>query len=188
MTAARDPATMTLTEVAEAIRSGLLTSERVVAACLDRVAQRDGEIGAWAWLDPVHALTQARAADVELKSGRGIGPLHGVPLGIKDIIDTADQPTENGSPIFKGRQPEKDARCVAELRSAGAVIMGKTVSTELATLTPFGALPYAVSPLSSVGSSMERSPSLSVGIRCWSRKSGLPSAVRKTIRITSMPG
>ncbi len=136
MTTAKDPASLTLTEAAEAIRSGALTSERVVAACLDRVGERDGAIGAWAWLDPVHALTQARAADAALKSGQGVGPLHGVPLGIKDIIDTADQPTENGSRIFKGRQPARDARCVADLRAAGAVIMGKMVSTELATLTP----------------------------------------------------
>lgn len=131
-----DPTTLTLVETAEAIRTGLLSSERVVEACLDRVKERDADIGAWAWLDPTHALMQARAADAALKAGHGGGPLHGVPLGIKDIIDTADQPTENGSPIFKGRQPDTDASCVAQLRSAGAVIMGKTVSTELATLTP----------------------------------------------------
>lgn len=136
MTSPKDPASMTLVEAAEAIRSGIVTSERVVEACLDRVRERDRDIGAWAWLDPTHALLQAREADAGLKAGHGTGPLHGVPIGIKDIIDTADQPTENGSPIFKGRQPERDAACVAQLRSAGAVIMGKTISTELATLTP----------------------------------------------------
>ena len=70
------------------------------------------------------------------KEGKGVGPLHGVPVGIKDIIDTADMPTENGCRAHKGRQPTADAACVTALRRAGAVIMGKTVTTELATFTP----------------------------------------------------
>ena len=80
-------------------------------------------------------LAQAKAADEARKEGKGVGPLHGVPVGIKDIIDTADMPTENGSAVFKGRQPATDAACVTALRRAGAVILGKTVTTELATLT-----------------------------------------------------
>ena len=70
------------------------------------------------------------------KEGKGVGPLHGVPIGIKDIIDTADMPTENGCRAHKGRQPTADAACVTALRRAGAVIMGKTVTTELAAFTP----------------------------------------------------
>ena len=91
---------------------------------------------AWAFLDPERALAQARAADTTRRSGKGVGPLHGVPVGIKDIIDTADMPTENGSAFYKGRQPDADAACVTALRRAGAVILGKTVTTELATFTP----------------------------------------------------
>src|SRR5262249_19160187 len=74
--------------------------------------------------------------DATLGEGRGVGPLHGVPVGIKDVIDTADMPTEHGSRAFHGRWPSEDASCVAALRGAGAVILGKTVTTELANLTP----------------------------------------------------
>jgi Asp-tRNA(Asn)/Glu-tRNA(Gln) amidotransferase A subunit family amidase len=81
-------------------------------------------------------LAQARAADAALVAGKAVGPLHGVPVGIKDIIDTSDMPTENGSPVFAGRRPNRDAACVAALRAAGAVIMGKTVTTELANTFP----------------------------------------------------
>ncbi len=76
------------------------------------------------------------AADVQRKEGKGVGPLHGVPVGLKDVIDTADMPTEHGSPAFKGRRPAADAACVTALRRAGAVVMGKTVTTELATHIP----------------------------------------------------
>jgi Asp-tRNA(Asn)/Glu-tRNA(Gln) amidotransferase A subunit family amidase len=86
-------------------------------------------VQAWAFLDPVHALAQARAADELKMSGGPIGPLHGVPVGLKDIIDTADMPTENGSVLHAGRTPSRDAAVVAMLRAAGAVIMGKTVTT-----------------------------------------------------------
>lgn len=127
---------LTAAEAARRIASGELLSEELVKSCLARIAAREGEVQAWAHLDPEHALAQARAADDARRSGKGVGPLHGVPVAIKDIIDTADLPTENGSPIFKGRKPTHDAACVAALRNAGAVILGKTVSTELATLTP----------------------------------------------------
>ena len=127
---------LTLSAAARGIAAGELSSEALVTACLDQVARRDPEVQAWAYLDPEQALSQARAADAWQKSGAPLGPLHGVPIGIKDIIDMADMPTENGSPYFKGRQPAADATCVAALRAAGAVIMGKTVTTELATLSP----------------------------------------------------
>jgi Asp-tRNA(Asn)/Glu-tRNA(Gln) amidotransferase A subunit family amidase len=93
-------------------------------------------VQAWTFLDPDYALEQARAADERRLSGQPIGPLHGVPVGIKDIFDTADMPTENGSVIYAGRTPSRDATAVAMLRAAGALIMGKTVTTEFAYFAP----------------------------------------------------
>ena len=132
----RDPAQLTATAAANAIRSGKVTSEELVTACLARIAEREADVQAFAFLDRDRALAEARAADSVRKEGKGIGPLHGLPVGIKDIIDTADMPTENGSEVFAGRRPEKDAACVTALRSAGAIVLGKTVTTELASLTP----------------------------------------------------
>ena len=131
-----DPTSLSATAAAEAIRHGELTSVALVSACLDRIAAREGEVQAWEHLDPELALAQARDADAAFAAGEASGALHGVPIGVKDIFDTADMPTENGSPIFSGRRPDRDATCVAALRSAGAVILGKTVTTELALLTP----------------------------------------------------
>jgi Asp-tRNA(Asn)/Glu-tRNA(Gln) amidotransferase A subunit family amidase len=127
---------LTAAEGAARIAKGEITSEALVSACLDRIAALEPQVQAWAFLDRERALEQAKAADAARRSGKGIGPLHGVPVGIKDIIDTADMPTENGSAFYKGRQPERDATCIAALRSAGAVILGKTVTTELATHVP----------------------------------------------------
>lgn len=121
---------------AEAIRAGRMTSEELVRAYLARIEAREGEVGAWIHLDPEHALAQARDADRAHQEGRAEGPLHGVPVGIKDIFDTADQPTECGSPIHAGRRPSRDSAAVALLRQAGAVIMGKTVTTEFAFYAP----------------------------------------------------
>jgi Asp-tRNA(Asn)/Glu-tRNA(Gln) amidotransferase A subunit family amidase len=121
---------------ARLVRDGVVSSTQLVQACLDRVAAVDADVQAWAFLDPEHALTQARAADEARLSGRPIGALHGVPVGIKDIIDTADMPTEHGSALYAGRTPSRDAAVVARLRAAGAVIMGKTVTTEFATRAP----------------------------------------------------
>ena len=129
-------ADLTATAAATAIRAGDLSARDLVQACLDRTAALEPEVRAWAALDPAHALAQATAADEQRQTGNGVGPLHGIPVGIKDVIDTADQPTECGSTIFNGYRPTHDAACVAALRAAGAVIMGKTVTTELASLTP----------------------------------------------------
>ncbi|MEM7775693.1 MAG: amidase [Pseudomonadota bacterium] len=118
------------------IKAGEITSEQLVSACLDRIDAREPDVQAWTFLDPSHAIAQARARDAAQARGEPIGPLHGIPVGIKDIIDTADMPTQNGSAHFTDHQPEHDARCIAVLRSAGAVIMGKTVTTELANMTP----------------------------------------------------
>ena len=123
---------MTSVEMAKAVRERSVTSEALVSACLERIADRDGEVRAWEHLDPEQALAQARARDAE----RPRGPLHGVPVGIKDVFDTVDMPTAYGSPIYAGNQPAWDAACVAALRTAGAVILGKTVTTEFAAYRP----------------------------------------------------
>lgn len=131
-----DPTALTATAAAEAIRNGEITSEALVAACLARIAEREPEVQAWANLDPEGAMAQAQAADELRASGKATGPLNGVPIGVKDIFDAADFPTEHGCPIFAGRRPEQDAAAIALLRAAGAVILGKTMTTELALLTP----------------------------------------------------
>jgi Asp-tRNA(Asn)/Glu-tRNA(Gln) amidotransferase A subunit family amidase len=123
-------------EAARRIATGDLTSEALVKACLAKIDQLESSIQAWAFIDRDLALERAREADDQAKGSRGIGPLHGVPVGLKDIIDTADMPTENGSAAYKGRRPTADATSVAALRRAGAIVLGKTVTTELANLTP----------------------------------------------------
>ncbi len=121
---------------AAAIRSGEITSVELVEACLARIASKEPEVEAWHYLDRAHALMQAQRADDLHKAGRPEGPLHGVPIGVKDIFDTHDMPTENGCALHQGRTPRQDATAVALLREAGAVIVGKTVTTELAYFTP----------------------------------------------------
>ena len=114
------------------IRAGTLSSEALVRACLARIEARERDVGAWEYLDPDRALALARAAD----RGEGRGPLRGIPVGIKDIIDTVDMPTTLGSRLYLARQPQWDAACVAALRAAGAIILGKTVTTEFAYFQP----------------------------------------------------
>ncbi|MBN9088361.1 MAG: amidase [Reyranella sp.] len=122
---------LSATEAVKAIEAGTLTSETLVQACLDRIAERDPVVKAWVHLDPTLALVQARAAD----QAEG-GLLRGVPIGVKDIIDTYDMPTGHNSPIFAGTQPFGDAACVALSRAANGVILGKTVTTEFANRHP----------------------------------------------------
>jgi len=119
-------------EAVELLRRGEISSVELVRACLDRIAAEEHRVEAWEYLDPELALFQARRADTV--SPRR--PLAGLPVGVKDIIDTADMPTACGTPIRRGRRPAADAACVAALRAAGAVILGKTVTTELALFTP----------------------------------------------------
>jgi Asp-tRNA(Asn)/Glu-tRNA(Gln) amidotransferase A subunit family amidase len=123
-------------DAARGIREGMFTSEQLVQSCLDQIQAADEMVRAWAFLDPEHALNQARTADEWRLEGKTLGALHGVPVGIKDIIDTADMPTENGTVLHKGRAPHEDATVVASLRAAGAVILGKTVTTECAYFAP----------------------------------------------------
>jgi Asp-tRNA(Asn)/Glu-tRNA(Gln) amidotransferase A subunit family amidase len=123
-------------QAARAIRDGELGSEELVTACLGRIAEREASVGAWAHLDADLALQRARDADTARRSGTALGPLHGVPVGVKDVFDTHDLPTEDGTPLHAGRTPAYDAAAVAALRAAGAVILGKTVTAELAVCTP----------------------------------------------------
>ena len=123
---------LSATEIVRRIAAHETTAEAVVADCLARIAAREPTVHAFANLDPDMALARAR----ELDSGPVRGPLHGVPIGVKDVIDTADLPTEMGSPIYRGHRAACDAACVAIARAAGAVILGKTVTAEFAGMTP----------------------------------------------------
>jgi len=123
---------LSATEAAERIAAGKLKSEALVAACLERIGQREKDVQAWAFIDSELALAQARARDREPRRTR----LHGIPVGVKDVLDTAGLPTEYGSPIYRGNRTTCDAACVAQVRELGGVILGKTVTTEFATRHP----------------------------------------------------
>ena len=125
-----------LVEAARDIANGVITSRELVDNCLERIEAFEPSIKAWAYIDADYARKLADEADQIRRSGKPTGALHGVPVGLKDIIDTKLVPTEFGSPIFKGRRPVDDAVIVSRLRQAGAVIMGKTVTAELANMTP----------------------------------------------------
>jgi Asp-tRNA(Asn)/Glu-tRNA(Gln) amidotransferase A subunit family amidase len=129
-------APLSASEAAQRSRDGLLKSEELVQSCLETIRALEPKVQAWTFLDEEHALGQARVADERKRSGEPVGPLHGVPVGLKDIIDTADMPTENGCALHQGRTPRADAAVVRSLRGAGAVILGKTVTTECAYFSP----------------------------------------------------
>ena len=129
-------AALSLTDAVTEIREGRISSAELVHACLARVDEVDGSVQAWAHIDRDYALRQAADADLHRMKGNSLGPLHGVPVGIKDIFDTRDYPTELGSPVWAGRTPRDDAFAVTRLRADGAVIMGKTVTTEYAYFHP----------------------------------------------------
>lgn len=128
---------------------GSLTAEALVQACLDRIAARDSAVRAWTYLDPDAALKQARQCDRQPRRSL----IHGIPVGIKDVFDTADMPTAYGAAPFKGHQPALDSAAVAMLRRAGAVILGKTKTTEFATFHPSDATNPANSDHTPGGSS-----------------------------------
>jgi len=127
---------LTASDAAHAIDDGAINAEQLVEACLTRVGEVEESVQAWQFLDAEHARNQARMRDEQRSKGESVGPLHGVPVGIKDIIDTEDMPTEDGTVLHAGRTPAHDATVVSLLRAAGAVILGKTVTTELATYAP----------------------------------------------------
>lgn len=128
-----NPAQLTAAQAARLIQAGKLKSEDLVLACLERIAARDGEVRAWTYYGAELALRQARELD---RAAGARAPLHGIPVGVKDVIDTADLPTQYGSPIYRGFQPRADAACVSLARSAGAIILGKTATTEFASIHP----------------------------------------------------
>ncbi len=119
---------LTAAEAARRMEAGQLSSERYTAALLERIAAREPLVHAWAHVDADHALAQARACDRVPRRG----PLHGIPVGVKDVINTADLPTQHNSPLYRGHRPAEDANCVGVLRAAGAVILGKTETLEFA--------------------------------------------------------
>jgi Asp-tRNA(Asn)/Glu-tRNA(Gln) amidotransferase A subunit family amidase len=123
-------------EAVQAMRAGRLSAEELTVAYLDRIGALEPTVRAWAFTDADHALAQARAADALRRDGKVLGALHGVPVGVKDIFHTADMPTAYGSALYRDHRPERDATAVALLRQAGAVILGKTVTTEFAYYTP----------------------------------------------------
>ncbi|MEX2452228.1 MAG: amidase [Rhodospirillales bacterium] len=118
------------------IRDGEINPIELTEACLARIDEHEDAVRAWTYLDPDHALAQAQALYEAQQTGAPLGPLHGIPIGIKDIFDTFDMPAENGSVLYRGRMPDRDSTAVAKLREAGAIILGKTVTTEFATHFP----------------------------------------------------
>jgi Asp-tRNA(Asn)/Glu-tRNA(Gln) amidotransferase A subunit family amidase len=127
---------LTAIEATRQIRAGLISSRDLVSACIARINETDGSIHAWRHIDPDKALADAAERDELRRHGGTLGALHGIPVGVKDIIDTRDMPTECGSPIHRGRTPQANAAVVDKLLEAGAVVMGKTATTEFAYLHP----------------------------------------------------
>jgi Asp-tRNA(Asn)/Glu-tRNA(Gln) amidotransferase A subunit family amidase len=123
-------------QVAEQLNDGRVSAREYAVALLARVEETEHRVQAWTCLKPEFLIAQADAADQARRVGAHPGPLHGVPVGVKDIIDTRELPTENGTVLHAGRQPQRDAAVVVRLRSSGALLMGKTVTTELATYAP----------------------------------------------------
>jgi len=131
-----DPALLPATEAARRLRAGTLSASALMEALLDRIAAREPVVRAFAWFDPVQARRAAARSDALAAAGRATGPLHGLTFGVKDVLDTADMPSQYGSAIWAGHRPRADAACVALARRAGAIAVGKTVTTEFATRHP----------------------------------------------------
>ncbi len=142
------PASLTASQAAALIAAGQLSSVELVQSCLDRIALRESTLHAWSYLDPEQAIHQARARDAASPAG----PLHGIPIAVKDVIDVSGMPTGMGSSIYDGYRPRADAACVAVLRAAGAVILGKTVTAEFAGVSP-GATTHPLAPAHTPGGS-----------------------------------
>jgi aspartyl-tRNA(Asn)/glutamyl-tRNA(Gln) amidotransferase subunit A len=123
-------------ELRDRLATGALRAVELAQACLEQIEIREPEVQAWAWLDSDHVMEQAQALDAYRATGRAIGPLHGLPVAIKDVIDTARIPTANGTALDEGRVPSADAFVIERLKAAGAIILGKTVATELAFMHP----------------------------------------------------
>ena len=129
-------AVKTIVEAAAAIRSGEVTPLQLVQQCLDEVRRYEPAVHAWVLVDDEGARSTADALTKELRAGRDRGPLHGIPIGVKDIIDVAGLPTRAGSSLTAAEPVQQDAEVVRRLREAGAIILGKTVTTEFACFDP----------------------------------------------------
>jgi len=127
---------LSASEAARRIRTGALSPSNLVAACLKRIEATEPTVGAWVRLDRDAAARVAVQRDIEAREGRFMGPLHGVPIALKDVFDAAGVPTTSGAPAWATRTPTVDATAVARLRGAGAVPLGKLVTTPFAFLDP----------------------------------------------------
>src|SRR5437870_11205939 len=131
-----EPTRLDAREAADAIRTGAVSPVELVEACLARIRALDGALEAWAHVDADGALAVAREREAEARAGRLRGPLHGVPVGVKDIFDVAGMPTTGGARPFAHTRPTADAAAVARIRAAGAIVLGKTATTEFAYRDP----------------------------------------------------
>jgi Asp-tRNA(Asn)/Glu-tRNA(Gln) amidotransferase A subunit family amidase len=131
-----DPSQLTASDIARDVAAGRLSAEEVTSALVERIAAIEDDIRAFAHFDADAALAEARSRDAWKGMGGRLGPLHGVPVGVKDLFDTADYPTECGTPLLAGNRPKADAAAVRKLRQAGAIVIGKTVTTEFAYYAP----------------------------------------------------
>jgi Asp-tRNA(Asn)/Glu-tRNA(Gln) amidotransferase A subunit family amidase len=131
-----DVASLSARTAGQMIRAGELSAGNLMDACLARIAARDADVRAWSFLDFDLARERARLADAWQAAKLPLGPLHGLPIGIKDVFDTCDMPSEYGSALFRGRQPDTDAAAVAVLRRSGAIIVGKTATSEFGMYHP----------------------------------------------------
>ena len=128
--------TLSAVELRDRLADGRLSAVDLAKACIARIEAREADVRAWVWFDAETVLKEAERLDALKASGAPPGPLHGLPVGVKDVIDTAGIPTENGCPVDAGRVPSSDAEVVERLQAAGAIMFGKTVTTELAFLHP----------------------------------------------------
>src|SRR5436309_11095996 len=131
-----EPTSLGVGEAAEVVRKGVLSPVELVDACLARIGALDGDLRAWAHVDAAGALAIARERESEARAGRLRGPLHGIPVGVKDIFDVAGMPTTGGARSFAHTRPVTDSAAVARIRAAGAIVLGKTVTTEFAYRDP----------------------------------------------------
>jgi len=136
LTRMSNPALLAATEAARRLRDGRLSAATLLEATLDLIAEREPTVRAFAWLDADRARRAAARSDAARRAGHPVGRLAGLTLGVKDVLDTADLPSQYGSPIWSGHRPRADAAAVGLFRRAGAIVIGKTVTTEFATRHP----------------------------------------------------
>lgn len=131
-----EPRDMTIAEAGIRMKAGELTAERLLESCLERIDAREGDLHAWVEVYEKEARAEARRCDRESRAGNRQGPLHGIPIGVKDIIDVKGQYTRCGTPVYPAHIPAEDAPAVARLRKAGAIFLGKTETTPFANNDP----------------------------------------------------